>query len=164
MTEEDFAFLENQRGDRTFYCSSFSCRQWEPTLKRREALEKSRERARAEMQVLEATVSLGQDDDDDDEVIGLAELDGDEDFDPTEKEEEIEPPSKRHCRYVASSAVEEDSFPEKYRHVRHSLRNVRDELFFCYETLVFKGHLNMNQADCHSDCGKHYVRPQVEVA
>lgn len=151
MTEEDFKFLENMRGDRTFYCSSFSCKQWERTLKRREqeakGMARMRERSIAEAEVMNTMIS--HEDIEEDESVGIAGsslAETDTDFNPIVADECAEPPEKKRRRYVPSVRSSEEELPEKYCHVRDGLMNVRDEFFVASEVLVCVGHLSLNQA------------------
>ncbi|KAL4236508.1 hypothetical protein ACF0H5_004894 [Mactra antiquata] len=133
MTSIEFEFLNHQKESRVMYCEDFVDRKWSKTIERRKndiaSMEKMRdlsETAKARLSEV-TTIELSHSEDETmNSEIESCESDSTED--------ELPPPSKRKRRTSSYTQVSkpDDIMPQKYQHIRNSVRKVRPEV---YETV-----------------------------
>ena len=143
MTENEWKFLEDQRGERKMYCQDHVDTQWTKTMTRRNndlfALERMRHSVNAEqpMAVPESTETTEDTSDSADELYTPV----------TVEDVEFQSPRKKKKVMEDKNSNASSSMPEEYQHVRCSMRKVRPEYYEVVDKLKSCFHMSQNQAE-----------------
>ena len=137
MTDNEWKFLEDQRGERKMNCQDHVDTQWTKTMTRRNfALERMRHSVNAEqpMAVPESTETTEDTSDSADELYTLEDV-------------EFQSPRKEKKVMEDKNSNTSSSMPEEYQHVRCSMRKVRPEYNEVVDKLKSCFHMSQNQAE-----------------
>ena len=154
MTEMEWTFLEDQRSSRKMYCEDFVDRKWMKTMERRwrdmQALDNMRQEAPGEQDVNQDASGLIDSEQSDCEseqnVVDEVEYNFENSTDSDEPSSSTGSAKKRRKVCHAQVPHPNDDMPERYRHVRDSLRKVRPELYETVDNLKSSYHMSENQA------------------
>ena len=153
MTSLEYDFLEDQKGPRIGYCTSFVDRKWEKTTQRRQKDQLSYERMKkneecscpkaipwkkvpSDLQPGDSTASSeGDTDEATNEGPGMI-SDSDGDI-----------PRPRKMRRISDvMEAPSDKLPEEFRHIRHTIKQVKPEFYTTVDKLISTNHCSKNQA------------------
>ncbi|KAL5488604.1 hypothetical protein EMCRGX_G017573 [Ephydatia muelleri] len=143
MTENEWKFLEEQRGERKMYCQDHVDTQWTKTMTRQNndlfALERMRHSVNAEqpMAVPEST-----------ETTEVTSDSADKLYTPVTVEDvEFQSPRKKKKVMEDKNSNASSSMPEEYQHVRCSMQKGRPEYYEVVDKLKSCFHMSQNQAE-----------------
>ena len=148
MTELEHAFLEDQRGSRSGYCTSFVDKKWERTTQRRHREELAYEKMkRAEETSQPEAVPWGQVSSE--MVQGdstASEDDAEQNYNASTTDSECDTQPTKMRRVSIVHEATSDIMPEKFRHIRSSIKHVKPEFYSTVDKLISSNHCSKNQA------------------
>ncbi|CAM1308497.1 Uncharacterised protein g4871 [Pycnogonum litorale] len=141
MTQEEWNFIDDQRGERKMFCEDFVDKKWAKTMKRRKydvvSLEKRRKKAE---ETKNETVAIED----------LSELSEGESTGSEYAESDVDTPShssKRRRIEPKQLTYKDDDMPKRYQHIRDSVRKIRSEIYEAVDKLKSNYHMSENQAE-----------------
>lgn len=150
MGQIEYAFLEDQRGERIGYCDGFTDRKWSKMMARKkreeEDQEKQRKQDKEDQEATHRRVSWDAVETEECDMVDEPHQEIEVEADPDYSLESAAHSAKRKRKFIPASGKKGDDMPLKWRHIRNSQRKVKPEFYAAVDKLVSKYHCSRSQA------------------